>query len=205
MAIAGVLGLASCSTDGGDEAGPTSSESVDSAPTTTIPPPILALIGNLELAEGQCYGTLPPPSEIEPDPTTTLPGGQSVETEPTVPPTLAPSTSTPRPSVVAVVDCEGPNSGTVYATFCLGPHPEFADDLTAAACPGGLDLEYPGDRNIRRAASRICLQRFSERFDEDYATSTRTATEFVPTEGLWNLDDRRVVCLASEPEPDGDE
>lgn len=206
MALAGVLGLASCSSDSADDAGPPSSELVDSAPTTpTVPPHILALTGNLDLTEGQCYEDLPPPSEIEPDATTTVVGQETVETEPTVPPTLAPTTTTPRPSVVAVVDCAGPNRGTVYATFCLGPHPEFADDLTAAPCPGGLEVEYPGDRSIRRAASRICLQRFSERYGEDYATSTRTATEFVPTEGLWKLDDRRVICLASEPQPATDE
>ncbi len=172
-----------------------------SATTTTIPAPILALVGNLELAEGQCYAELPPPAEVEPDPTTTTPGQITEATDPTVPPTLAAPTTTPRPTIVAVVDCVENNNGTVYAAFCLGRHPEFDDDLTAEACPGDSSVEYPGDRTIRRAATRICLQRFTERFAEEYATSLRIASEFVPTEDLWGLDDRRVVCLVREPSP----
>ncbi len=197
LTVAGAFTV-SCSSSGSDETSDGNADSTEtSASTTTIAAPILALTGNLDLVEGQCYAKLPPPSTVVDEPTTTTPGGRAQATEPTVPPTLAAPTSTPRPSIVALVDCGEANQGTVYATFCLGPHPEFDDDLTAEPCPGNVEIEYPGDRTIRRAAARICLQRFGERFNEDYATSTKTATEFVPTEGLWRLEDRRVVCLVS--------
>ncbi|MEZ5375533.1 MAG: hypothetical protein R2733_03415 [Acidimicrobiales bacterium] len=200
--VAACVVAVSCSSSSGDAAVDTSESTSSTESTTTVPAPILALVGNLELAEGQCYADLPPPTAQVPDPTTTTVEGETaVATEPTVPPTVAAPTTTPRPTIVAMVDCAENNDGTVYAAFCLGPHAEFADDLTAAACPGDPTIEYPGDRTIRRAASRICLQRFTERFEEDYATSERIATEFVPTEGLWGLDDRRVVCLVEEPAP----
>lgn len=193
----------SCSSDSSSgEASTTTQSTVTDETTTTVAAPILALVGNLDLAEGQCYADLPPPAEVVPDPTTTTtPGDTTQVTEATVPPTIATPTTTPRPTIVAVVDCAQHNEGTVYAMFCLGPHEEFVDDLTAVACPGDGAQEYPGDRTIRRAATRICLQRFTERFDEDYATSLRIATEFVPTEGLWGLGDRRAVCLVEEPTP----
>ena len=194
------LTLASCTSDeaGSDDA--VTDTTPTTGTTTTVAAPILALTDNLELAEGQCWAELPPPSEVLPEPTTTTPGQATQATEPTVPPTLAAPNTTPRPTIVAVVDCGQHNDGTVYANYCLGAHPEFDDDLTAEACPGDSSIEYPGDRTIRRAATRICLQRFTERFLEDYATSERTAEEFVPTEGLWSMGDRRVVCLMSEPE-----
>lgn len=199
--VAATLIAVACSSDSSNGEGSVDAgSSTTTASTTTIPAPILALIGNLELAEGQCYADLPPPSEILPEETTTTIEGQVTQaTEPTVPPTVAAPTTTPRPTIVAVVDCGENNHGTVYAAFCLGPHPDFDDDLTAQPCPGDASAEYPGDRTIRRAATRICLQRFTEQFAEDYATSLRVAAEFVPTEGLWGLDDRRVVCLVSEP------
>jgi hypothetical protein len=175
--------------------------------TTTAPPMLLGLAPNLALGQGQCYAELPP--EPDPDDTTTtstvagettVPATPTVPAEPTVPPTLAESTTTtPRPTNVALVDCAGSHDGAVYATFCLGPRPEIDNDLTAMACPGELELDYPGDRTIRRAATRVCLQRFEEVFGEAYGISARIAEEFVPTEPLWNIGDRRVVCVASEP------
>ncbi len=201
IALAIVAGVStSCSSSGDETIERTTTSTEVPADTTTVPPLILSLAPNLDLIEGQCYASLAPPTPVES--TTTLAESSDATTAETVPPTLAATTTlVPRPDTVAIVDCAGSWDGTVYATYCLGPHETDLADLTATACPGALDLEYPGDRTIRRAAARVCLQRFEQVFGEAYATSTRRAEEFVPTEPLWNRDERRVVCLAGAPTP----
>jgi hypothetical protein len=175
-------------------------DAIESSTTTTTPPIIIAVSPDLALATGQCYAALPPPTTTPSDSTTT-----TADAGAEVPPTLPATTTTlARAATVAVVDCNGTNDGEVYFNFCLGPNPDFANDLTAEACPGTRELEYPGDRTIRRAASRICLERFEEIFAEPYATSSRIAEEFVPTKGLWENGDRRVICLATAPVPTTD-
>ncbi len=206
IGLVAVIWLSAACSSAGDSAGagagaPTSSEIP--AETTTAPPRILSLAPNLDLVEDQCYARLPPPTT--PESPTTVVEQSDVTTAETAPPTLAATTTlVPRPEAVAIVDCTGSYDGIVFATFCLGPHETDPEDLTATSCPGALDLTYPGDRTIRRAAARICLQRFEQVFAEPYATSTRRAEEFVPTEPLWNRDDRRVVCLAGAPAADAD-
>ncbi len=188
-------------TDGATDSAVVSTGEGEAATTTTAPPVLLGLAPNLALGQGQCYSRLPPEPEVaETTTSTTVAGETTVSVEPTVPPTLPETTTTtPRPANVALVDCAGSHDGAVYATFCLGPRPELENDLTAMACPGDAGLEYPGDRTIRRAATRVCLQRFEEAFGEAYGLSTRVAEEFVPTEALWTIGDRRVVCVASAP------
>ncbi len=174
------------------------------ATTTTVPPIFLGVSPNLDLVANECFADLPTsasttaPAE---ESTSTPDESSTPETEPTVPDTLPITTTIPTPPMLALVDCNGTNLGQVFATFCLGDDEEATGQLTAVACPGDPDLDYPGDRSLRRAAARICLQRFEETFGRPYSIATRVAQEFVPTEGVWNRDDRRVVCHSIEPPP----
>lgn len=198
-AFALLMGVTACSGDAADGDATTGSATTVESPTTTTTeaPAILSLSPNLALTIGQCYAPIPPATVAEDSPDDTA---EDETTDTTVPRTLPETTTTaPRPLTVAVVDCAGSNRGVVYATFCLGARTDLENELMPAECPGDAGLAYPGDRTIRRAAARVCLEEFAVRFDEPYATSTRTAEEFVPTEGLWGLGDRRVVCLATEP------
>lgn len=203
-----------CSSDGGTSGEPTgegedatvgaSVESSDTASSTTstVPAIVVGLAPNLDLTPSECFAEIP-------DSTTTTTSVLSDEsssdedgeaalaptTEATIPETLPETTATvPMPPVVAIVDCAGTNDGEVYAAFCLGDDEDSPGRLTAVACPGDPDFEYPSDRTIRRAAARVCLQRFEELFGTVYAVSDRLAEEFVPTEGMWDRGDRRVVC-----------
>lgn len=158
---------------------------------------MLGVAPNLDLVAPECFAELPDA------PTTTTTESPDDEPDPdaapTVPDTLPETTTTaPTASVVAVVDCSGANEGRVYASFCLNDDEDAPGNLTAGACPGDPELDYPGDRTIRRAAARVCLQRFEETFGEPYSLSDRVAEEFVPNEGLWNRGDRRVVCHESD-------
>ncbi len=199
------LVLCGCSSSTADTAA--SSTTTVPTTTTTAPPVVLALVPNLDLVESECFAEIPPPTNV-PTPPTTLDGATtsrndqaSTGTEATVPDTLPLTTTIPKPPTIAVVDCNGSMTGQVYATFCLGDSEDSPGELTAVACPGDDGLDYPGDRTLRRAAARICLQRFEQTFREPYAWSTRGAQEFIPTEGVWNRGDRRAVCLATQPAP----
>lgn len=195
--------IAACTSGTADElSGASGSTAPVSTTTSTAPPTILALAPSLGLAPQQCFSDLVLAEDDQSTTTSSL-SEPTDETEPTAPP-LSETTSVPRPATVAVVECAGTNNGQVYATFCLGTFQadegegaavgRAVDQLTSVACPGNPDLDYPGDRSIRRAAARICLQRFEEQFQEEYASSDRVAQEFTPTEGLWDLGDHRVVC-----------
>lgn len=188
------------------------------ATTTTVPPVVLGLSPNLDLVATECFADLPTATSVasteqddradqndsaDQDEGAEPTGNEqpTPETEPTIPDTLPVTTTIPMPPMLAIVDCNGSNLGQVFATFCLGDDEEASGQLTAVACPGDPDLDYPGDRSLRRAAARVCLQRFEESFKQPYSIATRVAQEFVPTEGVWNRGDRRVVCHSVEPPP----
>ena len=204
LALVSVLALSAC-TDSGTPGGEETTSSTDAATTTTEAPVILALAPNLGLSPEQCFADVPLVETTTTTASPTTQGSDSTEAPTTtadaIDRALETTTTLPRPPTVAVVDCAGTNLGQVYATFCLGAsteegveEQEAESQLTSVACPGNTELDYPGDRAIRRAAARICLQRFEEAFGEDYAASTRIAQEFTPTEGVWELGDHRVVC-----------
>lgn len=197
VALAATCVLSACTDSGPDDDGGATS-STDAQPTTTEPPIIMALAPNLGLSPEQCFADVPLVETTTTSTSSTTQGSDGSEDPVTtidaIDQALETTTTLPRPPTVAVVDCAGTNLGQVYATFCLGPTEDDESQLTSAACPGDPELSYPGDRAIRRAAARICLQRFEEAFGEDYAASERIAQEFTPTEGVWELGDHRVVC-----------
>jgi hypothetical protein len=175
-----LLVVAACADDD-DEAAPAEAPVQATTTTVTGPPIVLGVVGALDLVEGQCYAPVPPPPE---DPSTTTTSG--------------PPEVTAVPSMI-VADCAGPHHAQVYAAFCLAPDP--AGGLVAGDCPGQPGAPWPGDREVRRAAVRLCLERFEATFGEPYATTRRTAYELVPTEGPWSAGQHRVVCAADDPEP----
>lgn len=198
MVLVATLSLSACTDSGPNGAGETTS-STEAETTTTEPPIILALAPNLGLSPEQCFANVPLVESTTTSASSTTTQGSDGSAEPTttldaIDQALETTTTLPRPPTVAVVDCAGTNLGEVYATFCLGEADSDESELTSVACPGDPESVYPGDRAIRRAAARICLQRFEEAFGEDYAASVRIAQEFTPTEGVWELGDHRVVC-----------
>ena len=213
LVAVGCVLAGACTSSPGERADAGATTTTTIAATTTVAPPIVLGLGpNLDLVDAECFAEIPVPTTL---PATTLPTtGTSTSASPTpdpptsgptVPDTLAVTTTDPKPPTVAIVDCGGTHLGQVYATFCLGSDEESVgtsdEELTAVACPGDEGLDYPGDRTLRRAAARICLQRFEETFRQRYSVSSRIAQEFIPTEGVWNRDDRRVVCLSIEAPP----
>ena len=202
LSVAVLLSACTGSDQGDEVEGVASSSQPPTASTVT--PVLLAVVPNLALAPEQCFAAV---DSVVTTPTTSQPSapantgeaatsttGPGSTTEPTSPDTLPDTTVVARPAAVAVVDCNGGHEGRVYAAFCLGTDEDSDGELTSVACPGDVDLPYPGDRNIRRAAARVCLQRFEETFAETYASSARVAREFTPNEGVWSLGDHRVVC-----------
>lgn len=183
-----------------------STPSTEESTTTTERPAIIALTPSLGLTPDECWAEVPeatttttsttePPATTEPLPTTTV--AQSA------PETLGETITTlPRPPTIAVVPCEGTHEGRAFAAFCLLEDLESETDrLTNGSCAIASDLEWPGDRAVRRAAARICIQRFEETFGESYGESELVAREFTPTEGVWDLGDRRVVCTVDRLDP----
>lgn len=195
VALLVALGTAGCSDD--DEAATPTTTAPDATTTTTGPPVVLGVARPLDLQVGQCYAPIPEP----PDPTTTTTATTTpaaaaptdAETERSVPTT---TTTTESPSMI-VADCAGPHRGQVYATFCLVR--DAAGLLAPGNCSGPADDPWPGDREVRRAAVRICLALFEQQFGEPYATSDRSTAELTPTEGVWHTGDHRVVCTATDP------
>lgn len=199
--------IAGCSSDSVGDSDVSSPTSVAEESTTTVSLLVITVGETLSLAPAQCYGELPPPPSTT---TITTPTTAPPQTEKTAPDTLPMTTIAPQIEVVAVVDCRGPYDGEVFATFCLGEDADARGDerLAATVCPGLSTLEYPGDQLIRRTAARVCIQRFEEISGEPYGQSDRTIGEFIPTEGLWEQGERRVVCYASpppEPDPESDD
>ncbi len=208
IALVVVAITSACTSSGGDASPDTTPPSTADPTTTTAPPVLLGLAPDLALGVNQCWADIP---EATTTTTTTAPPatGTTTEAEPTtteitVPETLPEPVSTiASPPIMGIVDCAGTHEGEVYATFCLVPDQEATagEELTAGPCSNdGAALEWPGDRQVRRTAARICLQRFSEAFGEPYELSERVAEEFTPTEGVWDRGDHRVVCSV-EPLP----
>ncbi len=191
---------------GADGSASGTDDSGEETTTTTERPAIIALTPSLGLTPDQCWADVPEatttttsttiaPSTTDPLPTTTV--------APTAPETLGETVTTlPRPPTIAIVSCEGTHQGRAFAAFCLLEDLESETDrLTNGSCGIASELEWPGDRAVRRAAARICIQRFEEAFGESYAESELVAREFTPTEGVWELGDRRVVCTVDRLDP----
>lgn len=207
--LALIVTLGACTNDdGAAETTTASSDTTESTTTTTAPPDIRGLGESLGLAAGQCYDDVPETTTTT-QPTTTLPPTSEGETTTEPPPvtTTEPppiTTTIPRPPLVAIVECEGTNQGIVFDTFCIGSLVEIDElvdlpsELGVVECEGDPDLVWPGDRLLRRAAARECVGRFEEVFGEPYATSEIGTTEFVPSRGVWEAGDRRIVCTADQ-------
>jgi len=201
------LTLSSC-TGGDDETADTSSTTEPTeATTTTAAPDVRGLGESLGLKPGQCYAAVPETTTTTQPPTTvpTTIEGETSATEAlttTEPPPI--TTTIPRPPLVAIVECEGTNEGVVFASFCIGSLVEDGElvdlpsELGVIECDGDPDLEWPGDRLLRRAAARECVARFDDVFGEPYATSEIGTTEFVPSRSVWERGDRRIVCTADQ-------
>jgi hypothetical protein len=210
--VALALLLTACTSDGEStsDSGITTNTTADTT-TTTMAPIVRGLGEDLGLEPGQCYAG-PPETTTTTAPTTTVPPSTDVAdgvstTEPPPPATTEPPpvTSTiPRPPLVAIVNCEGTHEGVVFATFCIGSLVtadqiiDLPTELGEVECPGDPELVWPGDRLLRRAAARECVARFDEVFDEPYALSEIGTTEFVPSRGVWERGDRRIVCTADQ-------
>ena len=207
VAVAVALTLSACTSGDDDSASTSSAPTTTEATTTTEAPLIRGLGESLGLAPGQCYDDVPETTTTTAPPTTLAPTseGETTTTEATTTaePT-APTTTIPRPPLVAIVECEGTNKGVVFATFCIGSIVEddelvdIPSELGVVECDGDPDLAWPGDRLLRRAAARECVARFEDVFDEPYATSEIGTTEFVPARSVWERGDRRIVCTADQ-------
>jgi hypothetical protein len=220
--IALAVSLSACTLGRSD--GEAGGETTTSAPeqteapdttTTTAAPIIRGLAVELGLLPGQCYAAVPEPTTTTTEPTTTTnsstEGSDSAdETTTTVAATTeatAPPSTIPQPRTVAVVECSGTREGVVYGAMCLGSllatdrivtEPR---DLGVVTCPGDSLLPWPGERTLRRAAARVCLEIFEELYGEPYALSEVATVELVPSRGVWEQGDRRVVCGADQPVP----
>ncbi len=209
IGLSSLVALAGCTSQTTPDAadGPASTEIVETT-TTTAAPVVLATAANLGLPIGQCWDELAVA-------TTTTTGAVPVTDDVTAT-TEAPTTTettTPTPRVVAIVDCNGTNKGEIYSSFCIGLRADAGEEVESASgaqtsdlldlvpCPGDPDLVWPGDRELRRGAARLCLDVFTQVFAEPYSTSARAATELTPNEGLWERGERRVVCSATQPPP----
>ncbi len=208
IAVALALALSACTRGADESADPTTTTTTTETTTTTTAPPIVRGLGeSLALGPGQCYAAVPETTTTTQPPTTVPPTreGETTTTEATTTaePT-APTTTIPRPPLVAIVECEGTNEGVVFASFCIGSlvdSDELVDlpsELGVVECDGDPDLVWPGDRLLRRAAARECVARFESVFDEPYATSAIGTTEFVPSRSVWERGDRRIVCTADQ-------
>ncbi len=100
-------------------------------------------------------------------------------------------------------DGEATEAASDSATTTVGAPPTSLrpGDLNSEVCPGNPSVPWPGDRTIRRAAARSCVEEFEFLFDVDYSESPRRSMEFVPNEALWAQGDRRVVCSVDPLEP----
>lgn len=175
IAVAAAASLAACGGGGGDggAAPTTTTTSAPPTSTTAADPVELGRAAALELDQGQCW-TAPPEPEPGAPTSTTAGAGEVVLDE------------------VVVVDCGAGHDARAYATTCLGA--DGAGRLGPAACPAPAEVPWPGDRELRRAAVRFCLERFAAEVGEPYATSERTTVELVPSQEEWAAGHRRVVC-----------
>lgn len=99
-----------------------------------------------------------------------------------------------------IIGGTGEVDGTGTTTTTAGPPTSLRpNDLIREVCPGNLDVPWPGNRTIVRAAARSCIEEFETVFGVDYSDSPRRSMEFVPNEALWAQGDRRVVCSIDEP------
>lgn len=187
VVVALVLALGTMACSGGGEAGgdrpdgtggaTTTSATTAPSTTTTSPEPVeLGRSRELALEPGQCFA---PTDEDDPVTPTTAGGALRPAEEPDGEP-------------VRVLDCGAAHEGQVYEALCLAGDPDGR--LQAGDCPGEAELTWPGTREVRQAAVRLCLSRFEDHFGEPYATSARVTAELVPDQGAWEAGGRRVVC-----------
>lgn len=208
IGLSAIITLAGCTSQAPVSESATTSVSDEDVETTTTTaaPIVLATAANLGLPIGQCWDELAVATTTTLAPGLTTADGVTTTTSP-----ATTQTTTPHPQVVAIVDCNGTNKGEIYSSFCIGLDPDSDEEVESASgaqisdllelvpCPGDSELLWPGDRELRRAAARVCLNVFVGVFAEPYATSDRVAREITPNEGLWERGERRVVCSATQP------
>ena len=212
------MSIAACTSSDDGSGGTGSDDSAEQAAataettSTTAAPLVRGLGEDLGLGPGQCYAAPPETTTTTAPPTTVAPTTEPADdsevtttteaTTTTEPPPI--TTTIPTPPLVAIVSCEGSHDGVVFATFCIGSlvdDDEIIDlptELGAVECDGDPDLVWPGDRLLRRSAARECVARFEDVFGEPYALSEIGTTEFVPSRGVWERGDRRIVCTADQ-------
>lgn len=209
IGLSSIVALAGCTAQATPDAGVAApSTEITETTTTTAAPVVLATAANLGLPIGQCWDEL----AVAATTTTAVVTATDDATTTTEAPTTT-ETTTPRPKLVAIVDCNGTNRGEIYSSYCIGLRADAGEEVESASgaqtsdlldlvpCPGDPDLVWPGDRELRRGAARLCLDVFTQVFAEPYSTSARVAAELTPNEGLWAQGERRVVCSATQPPP----
>lgn len=143
----------------------TTPETLGEAATTVPLPTIIAQVDCRGTNEGQVFANF-------------CLGANPIDDDPTL------------PKLVAVA-CEGDNGAgsttTASGSEEVGGETDSQPDTPASETP------WPGDRIVRRAAIRLCLERFDQLFGS-YALSELVVEEFVPTEGIWGRGLRNVVC-----------
>jgi Septum formation len=82
---------------------------------------------------------------------------------------------------VPVVDCRGPHSNEVVATF----------DIDGSS--------YPGEAAVDDLAVEGCEVRFAAYVGTPYRESGYVLGWFTPTAESWSVGDREVICFALDP------
>jgi uncharacterized protein DUF4190/putative regulator of septum formation len=133
-------------------------------------------------SEDDYYGAPPPGSHSTPVPTTTY------STDPT---------TTVDDMVVGECFDEGDDEDEAVRQPCNQPHD--AEIIADVTLPAGA---YPGDSGVKRAAETSCDAEFSRYVGKTVDESELEPGNWWPTEGLWNDNDRVVVCAAYGPDYD---
>lgn len=143
----------------------TTPETLGEAATTVPLPTIIAQVDCRGTNEGKVFANF-------------CLGANPVDDDPTLP-------------KLVVVACET-RIGTGSTTTAAGSE-DVASETDGQAVAPASETPWPGDRIVRRAAIRLCLERFDQLFGS-YALSELVVEEFVPTEGIWGRGLRNVVC-----------
>ena len=100
---------------------------------------------------------------------------------------------------LAVGDCfdDGEDENEAIRKPCAEPHD--AEIIADVTLPAGA---YPGEKGVRKAAESGCATDFGKYIGTPEDESELESAYWSPDEGLWNHDDRRVICAAYGP---GDE
>ncbi|MEZ5227482.1 MAG: hypothetical protein R2710_12625 [Acidimicrobiales bacterium] len=192
--IVGLRGRRSCSSSSGDAAVDTSESDVDRVHHDGAGS-ILALVGNLELAEGPATPTSHRPRHRCP-----TPPRRQWRAKRRWPPSRR-CRRRRRPDHHAPPDhrrhgrlCREQRRHRVMPPPCLGPHAEFADDLTAAACRGDPTASTRATARFAALLRRIACSGSSRTVRGGLAVLGAVATEFAADRGSLGstIADRRV-------------